>query len=308
MKRLIYILLLLPTLCFGQYPIVEEFNSFGGTGEWTVNNGAGVQNYGGAENWATFNIGNIPYPNSITITIQSPIYDLTTCGVDVEIIFPVYGIVENGFDFFRFQYFDGGVWTTTLVLTGFQNINYTNTTIPNTATRFRFQLITDGSVNMYGPPGNPNVYFYDIQNFTINCASALPIELIDFNGVNTNLGNELTWTTVSELNNNYFTLEHSTDGYIWNTITTMDGAGNSTSTVEYNYTHENYSDILNYYRLSQTDYDGKSETFKVVVIDNSITTKTLKMTVNYLGQEVNEFEKGFLIEIYTDGTTRKIFR
>jgi len=149
--KLLFVFLFITLTGFSQYPIIEEFDSFGGAGEWTVNNGAGVQNYGGVENWATFNIGNIPYPNSTTITIESPVYDLTDCLSDLQITFPIRGVIEDGFDNVYFQYrIGGGMWITIDILTGFQapfNLPITKTylTIPNTATRFRFILVTDSN-------------------------------------------------------------------------------------------------------------------------------------------------------------------
>ena len=339
-KLLTILLLMISQLGISQYPIIEEFDSFGGAGEWTVNNGAGVQNYGFAENYGTFNIGNIPYPNSTTITMESPVYYFSDCATDITISFPIFGIVENGFDFFRFQYFDGGVWTTTLVLTGFQNINYINTVVPNTTTRFRFQLITNisypvffrSNLNSYqltsnatynipvdlsnqyigGAPKAIQVYYYDIQNFTINCSSVLPIELISFDCDTDDDIVNLKWTTASEINNDYFIIEHSTDGYEWNEIGEVEGAGNSTQVIDYNLTHKSPSDGINYYRLTQYDFDGKSESSNVVTCNK--LTKEIESVVYYnsLGQLVDGNTLGLVMVMtkYIDGTSKveKIYR
>jgi len=256
MQRLIIILLLvLPTLIFGQYPIIEEFNSFGGVGDWTVDNGGGVQNYGGTENYATFNVGSTPYNNSTVHTLISPTYDFSNCIGDITISFPIEGIIENGYDFLLFEYFDG-TRNTSLILSGVQLAIYTNNTIPNTTTQFRFRLITDASLilwyrnngnysffnagpfntpvdvsNSYVSGSNPittNVYFYDISRFTIDCSTPLPIELLMFDCGLYGSDMELYWVTMSELNNDYFIVEHSIDGYVWNDIDYVDGAGNST--------------------------------------------------------------------------------
>ena len=76
-----------------QFSLVEEFDSFGGVGEWTIDNGGGVQNYGGAENYLSFNLGSTPYLNSSTITATSPVYDLTTISGNATISFPISGII-----------------------------------------------------------------------------------------------------------------------------------------------------------------------------------------------------------------------
>ena len=84
----------------------------------------------------------------------------------------------------------------------------------------------------------------------------LPIELIDFTASCKNQSILVTWSTASETNNDYFTLERSVDAYEWVTIATINGMGNSNTLVNYNYTDTNsYNDIV-YYRLKQTDIDG----------------------------------------------------
>lgn len=308
-----------------QYPIIEEFDSFGGAGQWTVDNGGGVQNYGGAENYGTFNLGTTPYLNNTTHTIQSPIYDLTDCATDITISFPMTGIVENGIDVMNFEYFDGGIWNTDLTVTGAVNGTYTNTAIPNTATRFRFQLITNGPNLVYyktnyssystilggqfvvpvdlstqfigGAPKQILVYYYDIVRFTIDCPSVLPIELVSFD-CEWNGGNiDLHWVSASEINNSHYLVEHSTDGYTWRTLYKVDGAGNSTQIIEYNTTHYSppYGD--NYYRLTQVDYDGNTETFNTVYC-RKYNDKRLIEEVKYyntIGQEVDEFTLGLVI-------------
>ncbi|HET6226747.1 MAG TPA: T9SS type A sorting domain-containing protein, partial [Bacteroidia bacterium] len=95
----------------------------------------------------------------------------------------------------------------------------------------------------------------------------LPIELVKFYGLNNNNGNIIYWTTASEENNDYFTLEHSTNGKNFNAIFTIKGAGNSTSIINYSYTHVDPPCCLNYYRLHQTDYDGKRTCSKQIVIE-----------------------------------------
>ena len=140
---------------------------------------------------------------------------------------------------------------------------------------------------------------------TYTFGSPLPIELVDFYAVNRDGVNNLSWVTASEINNDYYTIENSTDGYIWYTIGTMKGAGNSNTGIIYDLDHENYRDTVNYYRLTQTDFDGKREVFKIIAIDNTKEPRTLVRTVNLMGQDVDEYYKGFIINVYSDGTTSK---
>ena len=270
MKKLLLILLLfISVLSYGQYPIVEEFNP--GT-SWTFTNGAGIQNYGPPENYATTNIGTTPYPNSATVTITSPVYDFTTsCASNITISFPISGRIENGFDFLYLEYFNAGVWVNLGGFTGPIAGTYTNAAIPNTATRFRFRLVTDATVNTYTtfPPPKTNVYYYDITRFTIDCATVLPITLLDFSGFDEGDYNYLQWSTSSEINNDYFTVEKSENAIHWSELGRVDGSGNSSVEKSYSYVDKNPYAGTTYYRLKQTDYNGNFEYFNIIAIENN---------------------------------------
>lgn len=85
----------------------------------------------------------------------------------------------------------------------------------------------------------------------------LPVELLSFKATLTSENTvELDWITKSESNNDYFTLQHSGDGVKWQTLSKIDGAGNSSSPIYY--VHEHQAPLLgiNYYRLKQTDFNG----------------------------------------------------
>nr|NIQ16126.1 hypothetical protein [Candidatus Dadabacteria bacterium] len=61
-------------------------------------------------------------------------------------------------------------------------------------------------------------------------------------------------------------------------------------------------------RLVQVDFDGEYEEFSVISIDNGVKDKKLVKLINMVGQEIPLDSKGFVIEVYTDGTTKKIFK
>ncbi|MBI5218169.1 MAG: hypothetical protein HY958_04485 [Bacteroidia bacterium] len=97
----------------------------------------------------------------------------------------------------------------------------------------------------------------------------LPIELITFTArCETNRVN-IEWSTATEINNDYFTLEKSTDGDNWFIIATVPGAGNSNAQLNY---HVSDPEVFNgpaYYSLKQTDYDGASVYYNPVVANCS---------------------------------------
>jgi hypothetical protein len=331
-KKILFILLLLiiSKIGYAQYPIVEQFDP--GT-TWVYTNGAGMQNYGPPENYATFNVGTTPYPDNSTITITSPVYDVSDCFSGLTVSFPLSGIVQSPNDVMSFQYCIGaGPWITVATYTGVQSTTYSYGTIPNSATQFRFILVTDApqvvwykpSLNGASKPvpdathtvpvdisteyvafGAINVYYYDIASFTIDCSTVLPIELISFTGTQQKDGNLLKWTTATETNNNYFTIEKSNNGLDFEMVDKIKGAGNSTTIKSYSLIDRNpYS--MTYYILSQTDYNGTTVKFNPIAI-SSAENKTLRVAriTNLLGQDVPDDFIGLRIIYYSDGTTIK---
>jgi len=98
----------------------------------------------------------------------------------------------------------------------------------------------------------------------------LPVNLLDFSGeynIENNM-NKISWSTASETNNSHFILERSDDGYSYKPVTVIQGSGNSNILLQYYYSDEN-PDQNYYYRLTQVDFDGKSETFQPIFIDVS---------------------------------------
>ena len=85
----------------------------------------------------------------------------------------------------------------------------------------------------------------------------LPVKLLYFKANKENKFGQLNWATASEINNDYFNLEKSLDGDIFQSIGKIYGDGNSQQIIKYSFTDSNLAQGLNYYRLKQTDYDGK---------------------------------------------------
>ncbi len=100
----------------------------------------------------------------------------------------------------------------------------------------------------------------------------------------------------------------SVNGENWRKITTIPSAGNSIQELKYSYIDYNLNE-LTYYRLQQFDIDGKFETYGPILVTKTITEKKIIKYVNLMGQEVNpDYTKGFVIEIYDDGSIRKMIR
>jgi hypothetical protein len=80
---------------------------------------------------------------------------------------------------------------------------------------------------------------------------------------------DLEWKTQSETNNDFFSIERSLDATSWETVASMKGNGTSTELHSYLYTDKNAPEGLIYYRLIQTDFDGKSVVSKIISVNNS---------------------------------------
>lgn len=110
--------------------------------------------------------------------------------------------------------------------------------------------------------------------------SPLPISLIEFNAIKVVDAVQLTWITASELNNDYFTIERSLDGYSFEAIHQEPGAGNSNQWLNYEWYDHSPFDGINYYRLKQTDFDGSFTYSTLRMVDFSKTNSGNNAWVN----------------------------
>ncbi len=100
---------------------------------------------------------------------------------------------------------------------------------------------------------------------------ALPISLLNFSGDNVEGINKLYWTTASEHQNDYFTIEKSDDGESWTKLADVRGAINSQEIRNYSIIDYNPFQKVTYYRLLQTDLDGQKRKYKVIAINSTST-------------------------------------
>lgn len=103
----------------------------------------------------------------------------------------------------------------------------------------------------------------------------LPVSFIDFTGKVINGQVELNWSTASESFNDHFTVYHSTDGERFIQIGKVNGHGTTNEKNDYSLADLAPAEGMNYYRLGQTDYDGKTSTLKTisVTVDKVYLTK-----------------------------------
>lgn len=114
----------------------------------------------------------------------------------------------------------------------------------------------------------------------------LPVEMNGFEAQCNEDNIEINWTTISENNNDYFTIERSRDGSNFESAAIIDGNGNSTSTKEYNWIDTNPYSGQAYYRLSQTDFGGTTEFFETKSV-NCLENSEISIYPNPFKDQLN---------------------
>ena len=107
---------------------------------------------------------------------------------------------------------------------------------------------------------------WDLTNGASLDCTVLPIELTTFRAEQDNSLVRLNWVTESEINNDHFNIQRSSDGDHFGTIATVSGMGTTQSPTFYE--HVDHEPLLgiNYYRLQQVDHDGTSSFSDVVSV------------------------------------------
>jgi hypothetical protein len=181
-----------------------------------------------------------------------------------------------------FGFGDGGA-TSSLPCTN--PVGYFSNTLERTSMTFVYTGGTGGNTNPanyttnavnYTPGADPasgNAGWINPIGSWINdqgcipSAFQLPIQLVDFTG--SRVGNTivLKWQTASEENNAYLEIERSKDGVQFVAMKQIKGHGTTSEPRFYTWTDEHPLPGINYYRLKQVDVDGKTEYYRVLVLE-----------------------------------------
>ncbi len=135
----------------------------------------------------------------------------------------------------------------------------------------------------------------------------VPVEFMDMN-LSIDNGVKLSWSTASELNNSHFTIKRSINGLDWVEIGTVIGHGTSKNENYYDWIDSNTENIIGdvYYKLIQSDYDGKSEELAIrfCSLDTIYGIKIVGKILN--SYEINDGSTAKMHVIITDKKTYKI--
>ncbi len=164
-------------------------------------------------------------------------------------------------------YVGAGSWETTLFGTNNAAVdNVTNIIVP-AADFFKDWILVD----------NANPLPVTLSNFSLECANN-QIKVI--------------WTTQTEINNDYFVLEKSYDGFVFFDVVTINGNGNSNVSNSYEASLELENKIV-YLRLKQVDFDGTINYSNVIAsncISNSFEVTQLQLTEDQLDFTINSIQ------------------
>lgn len=135
-----------------------------------------------------------------------------------------------------------------------------------------FNFVT-GTSTLNGNPGGSPFLFNQVElvlvpssSGTLLFSQAFPVELTSFTARPLGKAAELQWATATETNNDYFSIEHSTDGRQFTEVGRVSGFGTTQKEHRYTFMHHSPAAGLNYYRLNQHDFDGGHEYSKIQTV------------------------------------------
>ncbi len=213
----------------------------------------------------------------------------------------------DGTDYIEINYTLNGVnYIRELKLSGISNSNwdYTNgAAITKTTNGFLNTFVGPASrVSLMLPAGISQIGFQIImatnatgESWLVDdveliegCYCPLPISLLEFKGKQVGNKIKLEWTTLTETSNDYFSILESPHNLeYWYLIDNVDGAGNSNQQLSYTFIDPNPKNGINYYVLTQTDYDGTRTQFGPIAVQfTGIPVLNIWDMYNLLGQQI----------------------
>lgn len=166
---------------------------------------------------------------------------------------------------------------------------YRSTNQGSTWDNVSFEAFTANSVTLEGLEG------FSWVTAGPDDGNYLPIELISFAATPQAGTVVLNWSTATELNNDFFTIERSVDGFSWEDLLSISGAGTSIHRLDYSAKDVRPYAGLSYYRLKQTDFDGQFSRSNIVSVVVDEDDKKITSSSKYSGSN-----RGFEYERHGD--------
>lgn len=155
----------------------------------------------------------------------------------------------------------------------YDNIEYKFTTISGSKAEI---LATIGN-RCYWNGTNSESYCDPIPEFSI---TTLPVEMVGLDAELLGSHVEIVWATASELNNDYFSIERSTDGMLFSEVGQIEGVGTTQEMNTYSFMDLPEASGTFYYRLRQVDYDGAFSFSSSIAVELTIDEHSLEIFPN----------------------------
>lgn len=114
-------------------------------------------------------------------------------------------------------------------------------------------------------------------------SSVLPILLADFKVTPLQNGNKISWRTLSETNSSYTDVVRYSEEKLATTLVSIPSKGNSSKNQEYSFTDYVPEIGVNYYELKQVDFDGKSQNYGPIALQNSFSKSNANFSILNIG-------------------------
>lgn len=117
------------------------------------------------------------------------------------------------------------------------------------------------------------------DTFNIQVTASLAVSLINYTAFQKNETAVLQWSTAFEVDNDFFTIEKSSNGKDFSFLMAINGTSNSNGALNYEFTDNTPFDGINYYRLTQTDKNGRNTILGVRSV-NFRSVKTFNVSIH----------------------------
>jgi hypothetical protein len=263
---------------WGSYNQASTFDGTMATGTSSSTTGG---NYNFTSNIGLLGSGSAFVPSSIVLAIGH-----TFLGTSFKISYNVTKVREQGrSNSFNLEYSTtsatsgftavaGGTYESGIIAEG-TSTNYSNIDISAIDNSSSTVYLRWNYTEISGSGSRDGIALDDIS---ITWSGTLPISLIKFTADEISEKVKLNWVTATEINNDKFIIERSADGENFELVSEVKGAGNSREINSYNVVDATPLKGTSYYRLTQVDFNGASETFAPVAVN--MTGKLSLTSVN----------------------------
>lgn len=161
--------------------------------------------------------------------------------------------------------------------------------------------------------GNPGA-LNSLNIYSVSYENQVPATLDLYSFIATPIEDvvELQWQILKEININFYTIESSTDAINFSFMSTINAIGTSYEILDYFFIDAEPKNGLNYYRLSQTDFNGNKKYFNTIVanvekLDDEFSVYPNPTTANNINVSLSGFEKEEVSLLVTDVTGKSFY-